>query len=43
MSLSESQQKNAKVHESIYSGQSRTNIERNRKHSVKGICVAYFR
>ena len=35
--------KNAKVHESIYSGQRRTNTERNKKHPYKGICAAYFR
>ena len=35
--------KNAKVHKSIYSGQCRTNTERNKKHFYKGICVAYIR
>lgn len=35
--------KNAKVHESIYSGQCGTNTERNKKHFYKGICVAYIR
>lgn len=35
--------KNAKVQTSIYSGQSRTNTERTRKHSNKGMCTSYFR